>query len=254
MNTALRTMISMVVVVSAWTQNALAQEAAAAPAPVEAFYCNYQDGKDIDDLMKIAERFSKWADESHPDYSAWILTPQFGQFNELPEVLWLGSNTSGDMMGKGLDAYLAEGADIQKEFDKVVDCYAHALASSVPVNAPDGPPGNGVVMFSQCAIAEGSDWSKAVAAHKQFSDAMREMGTKGSNWMFFPMLGGPADMGLDYWGVSTFASWTDYFSAYEIYVNGGGWQKQQDALAGAASCGVGTASVWNVSLVRMREG
>ncbi|GAB5452506.1 MAG: hypothetical protein Hals2KO_28340 [Halioglobus sp.] len=253
MNTALRTMIVIVVAVSTWTHGALAQEAGAAPAPVEAFYCNYQDGKDMDDLMKVAQRFSKWADDGHADYSAWILTPQFGQLADLPEVLWLGSNSSGDMMGKGLDAYLAEGGDIQKEFDKVVDCYAHVLASSIEVNAPDGPPQSGVVMFGQCSIDEGGDWSEAVAGHRQFSGTMRDMGTKGSNWLFFPMLGGPADINLDYWSVTTFSSWTDYFSAYEVYVNGGGWQKQMDAMKGRANCAVGTASVWNVSLVRQRR-
>lgn len=81
-----------------------------------------------------------WADENYPDYSAWILTPQFGQFDELPEVLWLGSNASGNAMGKGLEAYLASGNDIQKEFDSVIDCGAHALASSIEINAPDSPP------------------------------------------------------------------------------------------------------------------
>lgn len=253
MNTQMRTIMTIAMVLFLGMPSAFAQEGGAAPAPVEAFYCNYQDGKDIEDLTKIAQRFSKWADESNSDYSAWILTPQFGQFDDLPEVLWLGTNTSGDMMGKGLDAYVAEGVDIQKEFDKVVDCYAHALASSVEVAAPDGPPQDGVVMFSQCAIAEGSDWSKAVAGHKAFAGEMRELGAKSANWLFFPMLGGSAEMVHDYWGVTTFGSWTEYFSAYELYVNGGGWQKQQEALEGLAGCMVGTATVWDVSLVRQRE-
>ena len=29
-------------------------------------------------------------DKNDPDYSAWILTPRFGQFVELPQVVWLG--------------------------------------------------------------------------------------------------------------------------------------------------------------------
>lgn len=253
MDRMLKMFVVIALVVSTWAHNALAQEPADAPAPIEAFYCNFQDGKDMADLTKVAQRFSKWADENFSDYSAWILTPAFGQLADLPEVLWLGSNTSGIMMGKGQDAYMASGGDIQGEFDKVVDCYAHALASSVPVHAPDGPPGNGVVMFSQCSIAEGSDWSKATAAHKQFAGAMRELGANNSNWLFFPMLGGPAGMAFDYWGVTTFGNWTEYFSAYELYVNGGGWQKQMEALDGVAGCGVGTASVWNVQLVRQGD-
>ena len=94
--------------VTTWAQSALAQEAGAKPGPVEAFYCNLQPGKSMKDLMQVAQRFSKWADKNDPSYSAWILTPQFAQFGEVPQVIWLGSNPSGNQMGKGLDAWLDE--------------------------------------------------------------------------------------------------------------------------------------------------
>jgi hypothetical protein len=200
--------------------------------------------------MQVAERFKQWADKSNPDYAAWILSPQFGQFEELPQVIWLGSNTSGNSMGKGLDAWQAGGKDIQAAFDSVVACDSHSVASSIEVNAPDGPPGDGVVMFTQCKIAEGSNWEKVVAGHKQYSAALRGMGAKNSNWVFFPMVGAPADSGFDYWGVATFKNWADYFAAYELYVSGGGWQKGMELMKGVASCGQGTATVWDVKLVR----
>lgn len=235
---------------STWTQSVQAQEAGAKPAPIEAFFCNMVPGKSMKDLMQVAQRFSKWADKNDSSYSAWILTPQFAQFREAPQVIWLGSNPSGNAMGKGLDAWQATGDDIQEAFNAVMQCGAHAVASSVEVNAPDGTPGDGVVMFTQCSIAEGSDWSKAVAAHKKYSAAMRGLGAKNSNWMFFPMLGGTTDRGFDYWGVSTFNNWSDFFAAYELYVNGGGWQKGMEALKGVATCEAGSPSVWDVKLVR----
>jgi hypothetical protein len=232
-----------------WTQATQAQEAAS-PAPLEAFFCNMQPGKDMKDLMQVTERFKKWSDKNDSGYSAWILTPRFGQFRELPQVLWLGGYASGNAMGKGLDDWMASGSDIQAAFDSVIDCGAHSLASSIEISSPDGPPGDGVVMFTQCSIEEGSDWSKAVAAHKNYSSAMRSLGAKNSNYMFFPMLGGTADRNFDYWGVSTFKSWTDYFAAYELYVNGGGWQKGMKAMEGVANCEQGTPTVWDVKLVR----
>jgi len=82
---------------------------------------------------------------------------------------------------------------------------------AIEINAPDSPPGDGVVMFTQCSIAEGSDWSKAVAAHKKYS------------------------------------------AAYELYVNGGGWQQGVEALSGFASCKQGTPTVWDVKLVRQSD-
>lgn len=236
--------------VSVSTQSLQAQDSGAAPAPIEAFYCQMRDGKDMKDLMKVADRFGKWADTNQPGYSAWILTPQFGQLEELPDLVWLGSDLSGDALGKGMDAYAASGADIQKDFESIVDCGAHALATSVEVAAPDGPPGDGVVMFTQCSLVEEGGWDQAIKAHKEYSAAMRELGAKNSNWLFFPMLGGPADRGFDYWGVSTFSNWSDYFAAYELYVNGGGWKKGMETLQDAASCEQGTPSVWNVKQVR----
>jgi len=107
-----------------------------------------------------------------------------------------------------------------------------------------------VVMFAQCNIAEGSNWQKAVEAHKKASAAMRSLGGKNSNWLFFPMIGGSVDRKFDYWGVSTFNNWTDYFAAYEIYVSGGGWQKQMEIMQGVVSCDVGSPAVWDVKLVR----
>ncbi len=232
-----------------WTSGALAQEEAAKPAPVEAFYCDLKPGMMMKDLMKVSERFSKWAKKHDPQYAAWILTPQFGEFAAGPQFIWLGSHPSGDVMGKGLDRWQADGGDIQEDFNSVMSCAAHGLATSVEVHAPDGPPEDGVVMFSECSIADGGDWNKAIAAHKQYAAAMRGLGAKNSNWMFFPMLGGSSERDFDYWAVSTFANWTQFFSAYEIYVNGGGWQKGMESLKGAASCARGSASVWDVKMV-----
>jgi hypothetical protein len=49
-----------------WAQSTLAQEAAAKPGPVEAFYCILQPGKSMKDLMQVAESFNKWADRALP--------------------------------------------------------------------------------------------------------------------------------------------------------------------------------------------
>lgn len=233
-----------------WGQSALAQEAGAKPAPVEAFYCNLQEGKSMKDVMQMGKRFSKWADKNISDYAAWILTPQFGLGAELPQFIWLGSNPNGNAFGKGLDAYQKTGGDLQEGFASVMDCSAgHVLASSVEINAPDGPPGDGVVMFSQCSFADGSNSQKAVKAHKTFSGKMRAMGAKGSSWMFFPMLGG-GNPEYDYLAVSTFKNWTDYGAAYEIYVTGGGWQKAMETYKGVTNCNQRPPTVWDVKLVR----
>ena len=79
------------------------------------------------------------------------------------------------------------------------------------------------------------------------------MGAKNSNWLFFPMLGGSSEIDFDYWGVATFNSYTDFFAAYEIYVNGGGWQKGMELMNGVADCSMVSPSVWDVKLVRQGD-
>jgi hypothetical protein len=227
-------------------------EDAVPAAPVEAFYCNFLPGKGMKDLMPVAEREKQWADKHSPGYSAWILTPMFfyDLGRSMPQVVWLGSTPSGREFGKMEEDFAASGQEIQKAFDAIVDCsMGRFLASSVEINAPEGIPGDGVVMFSQCSIAEGSNRMKAMDAHRKMSRDMRAMGSKGSQWAFFPMLGGRG-VDFDYWGVTTFASAQDYFNAYEIYVNGGGWQKAAEIMNGAASCDRTPPTVWKVDLVR----
>ena len=73
---------------------------------------------------------------------------------------------------------------------------------------------------------------------------------KGSNWLFFPMIGGPAERDFDYyWGVHL-PQLVRLFAAYELYVNGGGWQKGMELFQDVTDCREGSPSVWDVKLVR----
>lgn len=216
--------------------------------------CNIKDGKSHKDLMHAAGKIGKWSSKHDPSYNAWILTPQFTSAPNTPDFIWLGSDANGSAFGKGIDKWQKTGGDAAEAFNSVADCSGgHVLASSVTVNAPDGPPGDGVVMFTECHIADGSNWMKAVEAHKSFSAAMRGMGATGSNWMFFPMLGG-AERTFSYYGVSTFKNWSDYGAAYDIYTTGGGYQKADAAYKGITDCNRATPTVWDVKLVHKGTG
>jgi hypothetical protein len=63
------------------------------------------------------------------------------------------------------------------------------------------------------------------------------------------MLGGSSERDFDYWSVSTFTNWTAFFAAYELYINGGGWQKGMASLKDVADCAHGSASVWDAKRV-----
>ena len=226
-----------------WGQSATGQEDGAV-VPVEWYACSFRDGKDMEDLNKVTARFNKWADKNDPGYSAWLMFPNLHSGVEY-DFGWLGSWASGADFGKGTDAF--NQTDLMSDFMEVIDCsMGHEMASSAVINAPDGPPDNGVVIFAGCTLEEGKNLNDSYAAHKTLSEAMQAMGGKGASWIFYPGLGSNVD--FDYWQVLAFKNYTDLGMATDMYTNGGGWKKSAEILEPVVSCG-GT-SVWDARLVR----
>jgi hypothetical protein len=207
-----------------------------AAVPVELFACEWREGKGMDDLLEVAEGFKQWADEHDSGYSAWVITPQFLASENPLQVGWIGAWTSGDDMGKGMDAWRSEGREAAAAFDKVVDCSsAHALMASYQVHAPEGPPEDGIVWFSSCTLAEGSKLERAIEAHGKTAAMMQEMGGKASSWVFVPALGA-GDIDFDYYSVVSHDSYADLGSNFERYFNQGAGMKASANLQGVASC------------------
>jgi hypothetical protein len=239
------------VVSAGWAQSLLAQQAEDKGVPVEFFGCTYQDGKGMADLRKVADKFKKWSDENDSGYSAWILTPQFATDLGL-DVGWLGAWPSGEAMGKGMDLWMSGGRELAAEFSAVVDCSNwHESATSAVVNAPKGPPGNGVVMFSECTVVEGKSPADALPAHRKIGAEMKAMGSPASSWLFYPGLG-RSDIDFHYWSVIGFNNYAELGAATEIYVNGGGWEKAMGILGSVSRCRPPT--VFDAQVVRTGAG
>lgn len=227
-----------------WSQLALAQEDGGV-APVEWYACDFVDGKDLADLDKVNAKFNKWADKNDPGYSAWLMFPNLHSGVEF-DFGWLGSWPSGAAFGKGTDAFL-QNEELLQSFGEVIDCSAsHEMASSAAINAPDGPPANGVVIFAECTNQDGKNMGDSYAAHKKLAVAMTGMGSKASSWLFYPGLGSNVD--FDYWQVIGFNNYSELGAVTDLYTNGEGWKKAAEILAPVASCD-GT-SVWDARLVR----
>ena len=115
------------------------------------------------------------------------------------------------------------GGELLDDYEATIDCN-RGLAASVEVNAPNGPPENGVVWFSSCTVSEGSTQADAFEAHSSVAAALREMGGKAQSWLFYPSLGF-GDLPFDYYSVVTFNSMSELGEGWEMYYNKGGWQK-----------------------------
>jgi hypothetical protein len=224
-----------------WSQLVGAQEAGgrSESGPVELFACEFVDGKGMEDLSKANERFNKWADKNDMTYSAWVLFPQFRSSGIEMDFLWVGSWENGAGMGSGLDAWMKEvkeDTELAQGYADVMDCSAgHVLMSSVEINAPDGPPVDGIVWFSQCSLADGKTGMDALAAHGKAADALGGMGISSSSWAFFPALGLP-DAQYDYLQVVAHKSYAHLGDNYDKYYMQGGLQKARAILEGVSQC------------------
>ena len=245
------TMLTTLLVISfSWLQSAVAQDAAPKAVPVEFFACNFQDGKGMADLDKVIDKFKAYADQNDVGYTAWTLTPQFTNDREEDafDVGWLGAWPDGNAFGKSQDNWMTKGRDVAKAFGAVIDCSnRHEMASSIAINAPEEPPGDGVVMFYACSLGDGKSPNDAIAAAGKLSGAMTALGTNASSWLFFPGMGA-GDIDFDFWRVVAFNNYTELGAAAETYMNGGGWQKNMEILGPVAGCS--SPGVYDARLVR----
>jgi hypothetical protein len=212
-----------------WTTGTHAQEAPPAPsfAAIDAYMCNYRDGKGPADLMKVAEKWNKWMEKnSSAPYNAWVMHPVLSSTNMPLDVVWLGAWQNGNDMGKGMQEWADKGGDLNEEFLDVFECGEHSQSASVNIRPPghDWPGKEGVAAFSNCTVGEGHTVQDAMAVHRKWSEHLDSIGSKSGTWAFFPGAGqnNPA---WDYKIVASHPDYISYGADWENFTNGQGWQK-----------------------------
>lgn len=239
--------IAVVAVFLTWMSQAAVADWSTAASPVDFRACNFREGKSMQDLDKVTAKFREYANKNDSKYSAWTLTPQYqtgGGF----DIAWLGAWPNGEAFGVSMERWSTQIRGLQAEFDQVVDCSGrHELAISRPINAPQGTPEDGILMFYACQLNEGTTLEQAYKAHLDAGSAMKGMGSLAVSWMFQPALGSAA-ADVDYYHVLGFYRYSDLGASMEMYVNGGGMKKQQAILGKVSSCQ--TPSVFDAISVR----
>jgi len=233
-----------------WTQSALAVEKAPKGAPVDFRACNFREGKTMKDLDKVNAKFREYANKGDFAYAAWVLTPQYHDGAGF-DLGWLGAWPDGESFGVSMERWAAPGNEVASAFNQVIDCsLRHEMAASLPINAPESTPVNGVVMFYQCSLNDGKTLDDAYAAHLESGQAMKAKGSLASSWFYSPAVGA-GDIDYDYYHVVAFSRYSDMGATMEMYVNGGGKQAQQEILGSISSCQ--TPVVFDALSVRDRD-
>ena len=227
---------------------ALAMEGPVKAAPVDFRACSFKDGKGRQDLNKVTAKFRDYANKMDVDYAAWTLYPEFQ--NQMGfDVAWLGAWPNSEAFGVSMEKWKTTGQSVQADFAEVIDCsHSHQLAMSRPINAPEGTPEDGVLLFYACDLEEGVSINDAYKAHLELGTAMKGLGSLAVSWMFQPAIAGGD---VDYYHVVGFYRYSDMGATMELYANGGGVQQFQKHLGGVSNCA--TPSVFDAVSVRARD-
>ena len=250
MKTPIAAVAALLVGSICWSQSSSVQAANPKAAPVDFSACNFRDGKGMQDLDKVSTKFREYANKNDIAYSAWTLTPQYHTGADF-DVGWLGAWPDGEAFGVSMERWNKTGRQLQAEFDQVIDCSGrHEMALSLPINAPEGTPEDGVLMFYQCSLHDGKSLNEAYAAHLKAGTAMKGLGSLAVSWMFQPAAG-TGKIDYDYYHVVGFYRYSDLGATMEMYVNGGGIQAQQKFLSSVSSCE--TPVIFDALSVRARD-
>ena len=229
-------------VTAAGCNNGVAQdeEKASEPAvPVEIYTCTYNEGMGPADLDAATAKWNAWADErGMNDYTAWTLTKFYSGPEQEFDVIWLGVSPTAKAMGAAQDEYLANGAEIEAGFAKVLTCDAHVNFAAVEFKAPperEDPSDNIVISFSDCNIAEGKSFDDDIApAIRAWTEYRTETGSEAGRWVLFPAYGGGGEE-FDYKSVTAHENHEAKGADWDTY-SAGGYKKAGELFRGVSSC------------------
>ncbi len=233
--------IPLAVTVLLGMTSAWAQEESAAPVvyPVETYTCKYNDGQGPADLDKAIASWNEYMDEQDDHtYFAMTITPNyFG--GETFQVGWLGSTATAEAMGAGHDNWRIDGGENAAAFARVLTCDSHSNFATMQVKAPaeNEATDNLVLTFTDCKVREGKGMDEVFTAIDAWTAYTVEQGYHNSAWVMFPAYG-VDDADYNFKMVNAYNSHTDMGKDYDLYANGGGYQKHGELLSELLSCDV----------------
>jgi hypothetical protein len=190
----------------------------------EYYISSFKDGKDMDDMMRWASKWEKWAttgDAAGPneDYRASMLIPYYGVNLDVFDFLWLGINSNPEEQALSNDYWVQNGSKLQNELpvtnSQVINTWQRTVSET-----PDGEAG--YVVYSDCKYGEGVTGEQQYDAYFAYAQAAQKAGDVAGRKMIWPTMG--ITPGWDYDFVqavftSTIAdygkNWTNFWGSSE---------------------------------------
>ena len=183
-----------------------------------ALQCQFEEGKDMDDVMKVLDEWNEYADENfREDFSAWVLTPVFVSSNDFDlDFVFLGFADSLRSIGVVEDDFRDGGQKIGEKWEKATNCAGQSLNFNVTVREPKNPwvdGGTNYTSIQSCSLKEGKTNDDFTANDMRWSKYLDEGGFEGGVWRWWPETGSSIDTDFDYLLAASFSSIGEYGSA-----------------------------------------
>ena len=133
-------------------------------AAMEGLQCNYAEGKDMDDVMRVISQWNAFGDENFgAPYNAWIFTPIYRSNSDYDfDFMFLGFTNTFKEMGRVQDDFQNGASKISARWDAVTECAGQSMNLNVEVRAPKNPweaNGVGYASITSCSFKDGKSMS-----------------------------------------------------------------------------------------------
>ena len=212
---------------------------------VSALACDYVEGRDIDDLLQVSEKWNGWASKNFSKvYTGNVLTPHYYD-ESAADVYLVGFSPSFSDQGIVQREWQTKGAKMQEEFDSVMTCKSHSQFAWVQVRDESGDTDTGIVDFSACKMSPGTTRAELAAADTQMSEFLSKVESSVRIYRWYPLQGtGEESRGIDYFQANWHESLEAKGSNSDKLVINGGLQLRNALYGSLIECSGGPSSTF----------
>ena len=204
---------------------------------VDALACDYLEGKGLDDLLRVSEKWNGWASKNFSKvYTGNVVTPYFYD-ESASDVYWVGFSPSLSDQGTVLGEWQAKGGKMQEEFDAVVACKSRSQFAWRQVRDEQGPLATGVIDFSACKITPEATQEKMAVADTQMNEFLSDVDSSVRIYRWFPLQGiGEKNRDIDYFQANWHESLEAKGANLDKFAMNGGPQLRSDVYGPLTEC------------------
>ena len=212
---------------------------------VNALACDYVEGKGIDDLLRVSEKWNGWASKNFSKvYTGNVLTPYYYD-ESAADVYWVGFSPSFADQGTTQSEWQTKGANMQAEFDSVMTCKSHSQFAWVQIRDESGDTDTGIVDFSACKMSPEATQAEMAAADSQMNEFLSRIESSVRIYRWYPLQGtGEESQGTDYFQASWHESLEAKGANSDKFVINGGLQMRNALYGSLNDCSGGPSSTF----------